>query len=84
MNEMVEKVARAIDPNAWNDWYYPEKQRADWQSFARNRARAAIAAMREPTKAMFEAVATEGYSDDAIPGWDIMINAALSDPEHDR
>lgn len=54
MSEMVERVARAIavagNGGTWDDWYSE-----DQKEFHRRRARAAIEAMREPTKAMVKA-----------------------------
>jgi len=85
MSEMVERVARAMraqeyDADEWDgtdssDRYY-------WQTAAR----AAIAAMREPTSEMMDAyLDLEDPMDDdwpynppaAKPAWQVMIDAAL-------
>ena len=65
---MIERVAQAIKENGgdkWADWRYYEPQ-----------ARAAIAAMREPTGEMIQASirATGGFPKTA---WHAMIDAAL-------
>lgn len=60
--EMVEKVARAIDPLVWaRDGDYPaERARIEARRFTSlTQARAAIAAMREATDAMTEAALDE-------------------------
>lgn len=99
MSEMIERVARAIcrlghdeylskDP----DYIIPAAARTDgkpiatWRLFE-GQARAAIEAMREPTRAMIEAVENDtviqsGLDDcnrHGIPfdAWDLMIDAAL-------
>lgn len=55
--DMIEKVARALDPEAWEndpDADYPLAHRriADRRAGSLENARAAIKAMREPTKRM--------------------------------
>ena len=62
--EMVEKVARAIDPAAWEDdpdANYPLAHRrvADRRAESLTKARAAIGAMREADDAMTEAALDE-------------------------
>lgn len=58
MNEMIERVARAIDPVAFDpsieDENYPGEIE-DNRTAALSRARAAIEAMREPTEGMQKA-----------------------------
>lgn len=80
MNEMIERVARAIMPDAWH-----ETVRADgskyftlvcWdeeQAKARRYARAAIWAMREPTLEMRKACSFET----AEVEYPAMVDAAL-------
>ena len=68
MSEMIERVARAIAEQMFD---YPDGDK----SF-HNEARAAIAAMREPTEAMqIAAIHTDGQ---CIVMWQAMIDAALS------
>lgn len=72
MNPMIERVARALctgDPDTstnigplWKAWEHP--------------ARAAIAAMREPTEAMIQVQDDVRYLRDL---WPAMIDAALKD-----
>lgn len=86
MGEMIERVARAIDPVLWKnlDRAISEGWPTDIVAMARFattdsclRARAAIEAMREPTVAMLDvAVASPA---DAIPRWRGMIDAALKE-----
>lgn len=66
--EMVERVARAI-------WFEdaPEDEFDDVKLVYTEIARAAIKAMREPTKAMLDA--------GDIGDWDTMIDAALEAPK---
>lgn len=91
MTDMVETVARAIfSANTGTDYYevyHPgfEYEQAHWETLAR----AAIEAMRTPTKAMLGAVEAEedrrGYvaaayeSLDAEAAWPVMIDAALNE-----
>jgi hypothetical protein len=94
MDEMVERVARAIlaaagqanSPSIQNDLDHP----ATASMYAKRYARAAITAMREPTVAMRQAgdvaqMATDGIDagfqiamDSGVP-WRAMIDAALRD-----
>lgn len=78
MSEMVERVARAIDPNAWEEgahWYAFERKWRRGKSL--HAARAAIEAMREPTYSMKQAV-KDGM--DHAEVWSAMIAAALTSP----
>ena len=70
MNEMVERVARAL--HAMHGTKSPFKPYAD---LYRDQARTAIEAMREPTDEMLEALNNCGGDTDAI--WTAMIDAAL-------
>lgn len=76
MSEMIERVARALvnrseDRSLTHDVF--------WQELAR----AAIEAMREPSKAMKEAAAKIDTNDmpygDPVYSWDVLISAALRD-----
>ena len=71
MSTMVERVARAIAEQ--------KVQNFDWHRHVDTTARAAIAAMREPTEEMIVAwIRAPG----AIKGgWQGMIDAALEGPE---
>ena len=78
--DMVEKVARAMAERN-ND--YDEEGRLQWPAYVDD-ARAAIAAMREPTDAMVDA----GWqtSDDVVwmalkEAWPAMVDAALTSSE---
>lgn len=87
MTEMIERVARAIDPVAWelrDQLGNPLEQR---QYLARRRARAAIEAMRPATEWMVElgsgALPGDAYHTDLRDVWDLMAYAALNDPSPD-
>lgn len=81
---MVEKVARAIDPEAWKD-DLPVPTRADTIAFHEGRqasivrARAAIGAMREPSQVMIDAM--DDHAGTLAPHYAYMdaIDAALSE-----
>lgn len=81
---MVEKVARAIDPEAWKD-DLPIPTRADTIAFHEARqasivqARAAIEAMREPTQFMIDAM--DDHAGTLAPQYAYMdaIDAALKE-----
>lgn len=74
MSEMVEKVASAIAGAA---------DEGEFQIFAKDAramARAAIAAMREPSKEMVQAATTDqGLLAQAF--WDAMVRSALDETE---
>ena len=79
MSEMIETVAKALEPKcrAFGRGDMP-------MQVAREFARAAIEAMREPTDAMKKAadMARPMYDDPPTSGedyWDYMIDAALTD-----
>lgn len=93
-DDMVERIAEALWQSeslrasdrlrrtVWDDLL--EQDRAKWRGLAR----AAIAAMRQPTDAMEKsgnrALTDNGLSDvesdDATVAWETMIDAALSEP----
>ena len=84
---MVERVARAIDPGAWED-DLSTPTRDGVISFHKRRqyscviARAVIEAMREPTSLMLkEGAAGSGEDSEAtaLGAWDAMIDAALAE-----
>lgn len=79
MSEMVERVARAF-----YEAQFVNVNRIEWETRSRQgrneymrAARAAIAAMRDPTEAMLEAGPPEPYMDCGV--WAKMIDAALAD-----
>jgi hypothetical protein len=84
---MIEAVARAIAHHAGVD---PDRERSgafQWQAYV-GIARAAIAAMREPTDAMVDAGAAERFDsryeseeNHAKHVWDAMIDAILNEGE---
>jgi hypothetical protein len=94
--EMIERIAKAMFVDASTNGY-PEQtwseivampQHSTTVSFYRNKARIAIAAMREPTQDMITAKKAEDavhwdYSCQICGGakfaWQTMIDAALSD-----
>lgn len=70
MTDMIERVTQAIFDKD------PESLFTIHQ--ARVYARAAIAAMREPTEAMVDQCVDLGHNrDDAVDAWEDMIDAAL-------
>lgn len=77
MSEMIERVARAIDPAAFSydaiRWYW-ELWAEKRQQKARENAAAAIEAMREPTDEMVEEGAGRG---NVRVTWSMMIDEAL-------
>lgn len=96
MSEMIEKVARAIwekatplKPGPWNDDLNKWDRASDQERFiCMGQARAAIAAMQEPTEAMIGAGEQAHYRypshiDNARAkterAWGAMIDAALKD-----
>lgn len=82
---MVERVARAIfDACGKQSTVIVLPWEAQDQDDFRAIARAAIAAMREPTEAMLESVSALTMRDNT-PGmdWRLMIDAALSEPQED-
>lgn len=83
MNEMVERIARAImladgHNNPENPPRFPTDFSAKEASEYRSAARAAIAAMREPTEAMLAASGRLNHPRDAEI-WRAMIDAVLAD-----
>lgn len=92
MNDMIERVARALAPLAWatlglSDTLANQATR----TASLRRARAAIKAMREPTEAMRQcgvhgqwSGVIEGIPEDerdaATSLWQAMIDAALAEP----
>lgn len=89
MSEMVERVARAIDPGAWAfidgcgprawsaEYGYPDDARVA----SLNRARAAIEAMREPTFLM--CIEPGDGENHCRRIWQSMIQAALTPSERE-
>lgn len=85
MNEMVERVARAIYYAGWPE--PPTMPRNRWEALSdeeralcRRMARAAIAAMREPTEEMVDAAGSDladCENDQIIAAFRAMIDAAL-------
>jgi hypothetical protein len=70
MSKMIERVAKAIEPSAWDCGGNPEAQ-ASRRAWATRKARLAVAAMFEPTDAMVV------YPERDIPVWKTMIDKAL-------
>lgn len=87
MSEIIERVARALSPDdfpAENDeercWcVFCRADLAITQEFQRQKARAAIAAMRQPTESMREAGACYIGSTDIHFAWQAMIDKALEE-----
>lgn len=93
--DMIEKVARAIDPHAWEDGGYWNGRERTWRrEKSLDAARAALEALREPTKEMWEAyirwhgldpyARCENIFDatvgvGALSKWQAMIDAALKE-----
>lgn len=81
---MIERIARALSPSAFAGGYSSKNAEGAEQTRARARARAVLAAMREPTEAMREAAMhadyRRGFHDgDYAETFQIMIDAALAD-----
>lgn len=84
MSEMIERVAKAM---AWADLNEIDRAQLKLDGLSQKNividdhmkslARAAIEAMREPTKKMSEATYLRPYDADEI--WEFMIDAALKD-----
>jgi hypothetical protein len=72
--EMVDRVARAIYASGQ---FVKPWEKCSWQHACRRQARAAIAAMREPTEAMLNAAA---IAKECESKWLCMIDAALANP----
>lgn len=48
--DLIERVAKLIHPQAWNDWQYREPNRTEWRQWARGVARKVIAEVRADAK----------------------------------
>lgn len=83
MSEMVELVARIIDPELWLS--YDRARREGWDAETRAmternvqpslaKARAFFEAIREPTEAMIDAADADDWP---LANWRVMIDAAL-------
>ena len=92
MSEMVERVARAMfarENRARDGWTWErEIENVDLRTYWLDSARAAIAALREPTEAMLMAAREDSgaYTSNAeqdcepyLEAWQEMIDAALGD-----
>jgi hypothetical protein len=84
MSEMVERVARAIYKASCDEAYDGERYIPAWDRMNASSkevylgfARAAIAAMREPTAAMVITGSNGNYPDDIAAIWQDMIDEAL-------
>lgn len=82
MSEMVERVARAIyfrgDDQGDTAWHHCQLWHRD---VAREQARAAIEAMREPTEAMVKAAYGRERTGTERGNWRAMIDAALKEKQ---
>jgi hypothetical protein len=74
MSEMVERVARAIEPEAWDPDGFDRLPRPMKRARSLQRARAAIRAMRAPTTEMRMAAQPYPKRESA---WRAMIDEAL-------
>lgn len=77
MNEMVERVAAAIDCPATASCTPGQRLHSEKCPKCLDMARNAIAAMREPTEAMVKAADGKGIDEDPTVYWTVMIDAAL-------
>jgi hypothetical protein len=81
MSEMVERVARALHEahKPWCDYTYDFEHPMASREVYEALARAAIAAMREPTEGMIEARSVPGVLErsDIRLVWMAMVDAAL-------
>lgn len=90
MTDAVERVARALDPECFEDAVvrvYGDLWAYELQAKARRQARAAILALREPTPEMLQAACDATFCPDPLTpetahriGWTAAIDAALGDP----
>ena len=82
MDNMVERLARVIDPEAWDDEFTPAfPSRSRRQGRALDTARAALNAMREPSESMVAAAGRQAEgpkSSRSARLWQAMIDAALA------
>jgi hypothetical protein len=77
MSEMVERVARAIYAAGKDDYAWPwDELNETRKEGVRDVARAAIAAMREPTEAMLQAGSDIAHVV-TLDDWEYMIDEAL-------
>ena len=82
MSEIVERVAAAIERTTHDDDASFEEAWRDHEIVRHNRmieARAAIAAIREPTEAMIVAGVHHDNMGDMAGRWRAMVDAALAD-----
>ena len=79
MTDMIERVARAINPDCWEQEDAGGGVITHPSNLAHSmkQARAAIAAMREPTEDMVEAGYYDAMAEDAKATFTAMIDAAL-------
>ena len=80
MTDMIERVARAIVGVTDQEW---EDENEAWREFYRAIARAAIAAMREPSETMVDAAWASWEDPEGSKGfvgaWQAMIDIALDE-----
>lgn len=81
-NELIERVARAINPNAFDPKHshIENCDECEWyRDIARKQARDAIEAMRKPTDAMIAAIDTIDESEIELvkQNWQAMIDEVL-------
>lgn len=81
MTDMIERVARAMAEDCGWTWRLLGEEAAEYDDqdecrvYWRDRASAAISAMREPTEEMKSA--GRGQTDFADEAWSVMIHSAL-------
>lgn len=82
---MLERAAKALDPDAWADGYIPIwPTRARRQEAARQKVRAVIASLREPSEAIVAIGRDRAnwlYKDEADETWRAMIGTILQEPK---
>lgn len=84
-NAFIERLARALDPEAWDQVYFDKSTRFWRRDNAEKSVRAILLAMREPSEEMLRSEtgalpdAMQKFYSDAQDVWQAMIDAALKE-----
>jgi hypothetical protein len=82
MNEMIERIARALFAEEWGDAGNFDNESDDGRNYWRRNARVVLTVLREPTEAMIQAAHNAAgnvleYPNIPILIWQAMIDEAL-------